>query len=306
MTSPTPYDGSSRPFSIGLKSIDAPRWLDPPGDDLPAMLAEKDRLVAERPGDVFAAEPETEAAQREVLDLVSGFALTGYPETWRRLGSGIEVAGRLVETESPAEPPLQAAGRLVADDLVLMRRGDDGWRLAAASLCFPSSWVLREKFGRPIGDIHGPVPGFAAGTRNDELIARMFDKLQPAAIVERFNWSLQGNAALFHPLPDRVRDERARVAQSQFGDADPTASAFIRVERQSLRKLPVSGDILFTIRIHLDPMRWIATRPDGSELALSFAGQLAGLNEAELAYKGLSADRDGLVRALRARAATDG
>ena len=28
---------------------------------------------------------------------------------------------------------------------MLMRRGEDGWRLAAASLCFPSSWSLRGK-----------------------------------------------------------------------------------------------------------------------------------------------------------------
>lgn len=210
MPAPTPYDGTSRPFSIGLRPVEPENWLDIAGDDPAQMLAEKDRLIAERPRDVFAAEEKTDAAQREVLALVADFVTGGRSGRWRRDGSGITVAGRTIEIERPREPPLQAAGRLVADDFVLMRNGPDGWRLAAASLCFPSSWVLAEKFGKPIGEIHGPVPGFAAGTRNDELISRMFDRLQPAVIVERFNWSLQANASLFHPLADKARDERAR------------------------------------------------------------------------------------------------
>jgi hypothetical protein len=299
MSSPTPYDGSSRPFSIGLKPVDHSRWLDPPGDDGPAMIVEKERLIAERQEDVFAAEDGTEAAQREILDLIADHVTTGNPPIARREDSGIAIGGRTVEITNPREPALQAAARLVPDDLVLMRKGDDGWRLAAASLCFPSSWVLAEKFGRPMSEIHRPVPGFAAGTRNDELISRMFDKLQPAVVVERFNWSLQGNAALYHPLPDRDRDHRAHSPRSRFPGTDPAATAFIRVERQSLRKLPLSGDILFTIRIHLDPMSWLAGRPDSSALAASFADQLSALNGEEVAYKGLTADRDRLVQALR-------
>ncbi len=41
-----------------------------------------------------------------------------------------------------------------------MRRGEEGWRLAVGALCFPSSWQLTEKFGKPMSGIHEPVPGF--------------------------------------------------------------------------------------------------------------------------------------------------
>ena len=38
--------------------------------------------------------------------------------------------------------------------------GADGlYRLIGGVLCFPSSWVLRDKLGRPISEVHGPVPG---------------------------------------------------------------------------------------------------------------------------------------------------
>ncbi len=135
-----------------------------------------------------------------------------------------------------AMPPLKAASLLVQEDLILMRRGDNGWRLAAGSLCFPSSWTLTEKFGRPLQEIHRPVPGFGPDTRNNELINRMFDRLhQP---VLRFNWSIQAGDALYHPLSHEGRVERAETRPSRFGDADLNAAAFIRVERQTLRKLP--------------------------------------------------------------------
>ena len=52
--------------------------------------------------------------------------------------------------------------------------------------------------------------------------------------------------------------------RSRFGDVEAAARAFIRVERQTLRKLPVTGDILFTIRIHLDPMAALR-EPSGAD-----------------------------------------
>jgi len=284
----TPYDGSATPFTIGLKPLDLTEWLEIDALHMP-YLAEKRRLFAERPADVFAEEADTREAQREVLDLIRG---------WLE-----EHAPALPRPDGAADaPPLKTASLMVQEDLVLMRRGEDGWRLAAASLCFPSSWSLAEKFGRPLRDIHIPVPGFGPGTRNDIVIGRIFDNLAVDRPVERANWSLQNNPALYHPLSDLERDTRAAARPSRFGSDDPVAAAFIRVERQTLRRLPRSGDILFTIRIHLDPMAKLAAHPDRARLAAAFAGQLAALDVAQIDYKGLAADRDRLVAALQALA----
>jgi hypothetical protein len=66
----------------------------------------------------------------------------------------------------------------------------------------------------------------------------------------------------------------------------------------------VSRDILFTIRIHLDPLAVLARHPERSTLARSFATQLSLMDTAQLDYKGLTADRDGLIRTLDAMAAS--
>ena len=318
MVQPTPYDGSSEPFTIGLKPLDLADWLDVDAT-FDAQLAEKRRLYAEIPDKVFVEEPDTRAAQQEVLDLIEAHlaeagAASPPPLTPPRKGEGDS------ETLTPPSPlrggvrgggtspdngggqcntpPLVAASLLVQEDLILMRKGEDGWRLAAGSLCFPSSWTLTEKFGLPIHEIHRPVPDFGAGSRNNELITRMFDRLhQP---VLRWNWSIQAGGALYHPLSNAGREERATTRPSRFGDADVNAAAFIRVERQTLRKLPLSGDILFTIRIYLDPLGWIVRHPDRAPIAQSFARQLMALDAAQLDYKGLTADRNRLVAALEA------
>lgn len=303
----TPYDGSSRPFTIGLKPID-PRDLIEPDALLLTYLAEKDRLIGERPDDVFAAEPETGDTQAEVLETLAGYLPARFPQTWSRDGATMAIAGkpgaaaRTVHLSDDARPPLLAAARLVQEDLVIMRKGEDGWRLAAACVCFPSSWTLAEKFSRPLQYIHRPVPGFGAGTRNAEIVTRIFDNLKPGMAVERWNWSLSASNALHHPFSEFARVQRATNGRGKFSCTDP-AAAFIRVERQTLSRLPRSGDILFTIRIHLDPLAVLGRHPARRELAAGFAGQLLELSAEQLAYKGLAEDRDRLVATMRAIAA---
>ncbi len=281
----------SVPFQIGIKPLDPSQWIEVDAL-LPAYLDEKERLEAAVFAQVFRAEPGTEAAQDEVLTRLAAHLLERFPEIYRRAGTVIEIvpAGRRVDLADGSVQPLQRAARLVQEDLVLMRRGPEHWRLAAASLSFPSSWVLAEKFGRPMHEVHGPVPGFGGGTRNAGLIERMFDNCRPETPMIRWNWSLFGDDRLFHPEaghPDRPR----------FADG-----AWLRLERQTFTRLPVSGDLLFSIRIGLRPVESLAADPEGPAIARTLLRQLEGLNDTQLAYKGLLADHT-LLRQMLARLA---
>ncbi|MEO6014323.1 MAG: DUF3445 domain-containing protein [Devosia sp.] len=282
----TPYDGSYKLFQIGVKLLDPAEWLDVDAR-LPDYLDEKARLGAERFGEVFAAEPGTEAAQREVLDLLVPHMLERFPDVYRREGDGIAVAGRHVSLA--AEPALWTAASLVQDDLVLMRRDENGWRLAAGALCFASSWRLADKIGRVMHEVHAPVPGFGAGTRPAELIARMFDSMRPETPMLRWNWSVYGDGELHHPHESPPR---------RFGMGERAETLFLRVERQTLRKLPVGGDILFAIRIYVDPIAALEAHPDAARIAAALIAQLSELSEAQLEYKGLLVERARLVSRL--------
>ncbi|MDI7860523.1 DUF3445 domain-containing protein [Rhizobiaceae bacterium n13] len=293
----TPYDGSSKPFAIGLSPLDPDRWIEP-DDDLGIYLAEKNRLAGIDRNLVFRAELGTEDAQRECLDLLLAHLAERHGATHFRAGSHVELGAHRVDVADGTLPPLYRAGLLVQDDLLILRRRETGWHLVAAHVSFPSSWALDDKIGRPMEEIHAPVPGFQAGTRNASLINRIFDNLQASQPVERWNWSINRTDDLYLP-------------KSKSGPADPVAPAFeplksfVRIERQTLRCLPLSGDIVFTIRIYSDPIKAVLAHPNSAELASKFADQLEALNDDQVLYKGLIDKKNAFVGLLRGASAQE-
>ncbi len=286
----TPYDGSHKPFTIGMSLLDPTDWIEP-DEHLARHLARKDELFAADREIVFREEPETRGAQTEVLALLAEFLPARFPDIWRLGGSRMDIlpAGRTIDLAGD-EPPLLIASRLVQEDLCLMRDGPGGYRLAAASLCFPSSWSLTEKFGMTLDGLHDNVPGypdFLAGR-----MARIFAHMKVEMPVKRLNWSIYTDDDLHHP--------QSKTRPRNWFEEEGEFSAFVRIERQTLRRLPVSGDILFTIKIHVDPLEALRAHPEGARLALSLRDDILSMNAGQLAYKALDRGRDRLVRALEA------
>ncbi|MEM7290360.1 MAG: DUF3445 domain-containing protein, partial [Pseudomonadota bacterium] len=194
----TPFDGSAPPFGIGLRPLDLTNWIEV-DDRLGFYLGEKQRLMREIPDLVWAGDHASEIAQQEVLDLLVTHLLGLFPEIYALREDVVSIAGfGEIDLGDPSRPPLLTAALLIQEDLVLLRKTEDGWRLVAASVCFPSSWVLREKIGKVMHDVHQPVPGFHSGTRNAVMIERIFDNLLIDQPVERFNWSVYNDDELYH------------------------------------------------------------------------------------------------------------
>jgi hypothetical protein len=288
----TPYASGKPSFSIGLSPIDVADWIEQ-DELLVEQLALKETILAQEGAAAFAAIEGSEAGQAEVLQLLVAHLPARYPATYRREGEALRIlpSDRAVALEG--EPPLLVASRLVQEDLLLMRCDGEGWRLVAGSLCFPSTWVLAEKLGRPMDAIHAPVSGYAGKMAG--MVARIFDNLKAEQPVERFNWSIYGDA--------RLRYAQSKQDPLRRFPPDQSAShAHIRVERQTLRRLPLSGDILFTVHVHVDPAAGLVADPRGRELARALHGQLAALSPDELAYKGIVEARELLLASLAALA----
>lgn len=287
----TPYRvGTS--FAIGLSAIDPRHWLEPDAD-LDVFLAEKQRLLDSHHDAVFQQVEGSDAGQRECLALVVAHMVEDHPDLCRRTGDQLEIAGRTIELAAD-RPALITAGSLIQDDLVILSRREDGWHVVAGYVAFPSAWSLREKIGHPMDVVHAQVPGFSGGTRNAAMIGRIFDNLQPDLPAMRMNWSIYPQGDLFWP-PERNAESNRRPFAA--------GTNFVRVERQVLRRLPVTGDIVFSIRIYSDPIGSLATLPNASEVAAALIRRLEGFTPEQLAYKGMAGKKAALIGYLGGLAA---
>lgn len=220
-------------FAIGLAPIAEADWLEG-GEDAPA--ARKDPLFAAVRPLVWAETEGSREGQAEVLALVE------------------QASGRRAGRDDL--PPLYAAARLVPDDLCLMEKRGGDWTLTALSLSAGTFFTAAEVIGRPLSALHGPVPGFE--DRFLARVGRVFEGLRAGLILQRRNWTLTNTAEPHAPDPAAIR---ARIGQI----ADPATDLFVRVERQTLRRLPATGGALFTIRAWRHPLA--ALRDDPVRLA---------------------------------------
>jgi hypothetical protein len=278
----------TRLFQIATQPLDPADWLDPDAH-MAAQLAEKARLRETHLSEIFAELPASFPAQAELLGLLADYLPNRFPDMWQREGEAVRIVPTGQTVLLAGQSPLLTAASLVQDDLLLLSRAEAGWRLVAASLSFPSSWNLSEKIGKVLDAIHGPVPGFGPETRPAQLMARMFDALRPETPMIRWNWSLYGDRRLFHP----------DISPSpRFGTGERADPVHLRIERQTLRKLPETGAIAFTIRISLVDLNELSAHPEAKTIAGQLHAQLEALTPEQLDYKGLATERDRILRRL--------
>jgi Haem-dependent oxidative N-demethylase, alpha subunit-like len=150
-------------------------------------------------------------------------------------------------------------------------------------LCFPAHWRLADKLGRPLEAIHGPVSGF--GERLAAPVDRFFARIQVERPVWRVNWSLVDTPTLF--LPPEHRGHPKPVSAERAGE-----QLWLRVERQTLRRLPLSGDVVFGIHTHVDPL---GDAVDSAEAARALAARIREMPEPMARYKSILPIREPLL-----------
>jgi hypothetical protein len=202
------------------------------------QMALRDRLVAERRDAVIAQVPGSERAVEELFGEVLYFlgGRDGYE--WFE-GGCVRPDGIVVPLDGPDK--LSSLARLVQQDLCVLERPEGAAEhiLSAAALCFPASWTLAEKIGRPLSEVHGPVEEYDAGMAR--RVQRVFDHLRDDRPVWRQNALIYEDPALFQPR----RMEAPRVARG---------GGYLRSEKQVLLRLMESRAVVFSIHTYVVPL----------------------------------------------------
>lgn len=238
-------------LSLRLKPLALDKWIEI-DEDFASQLRFKAELLSDRHAEVFAALPESIAVQQEVLDLLIDHLLMFYPQHYQQQAGNLRntATGEVWHLADFAKKPLELAGRLVQEDwCVLLPQGGESV-LVAGSVCFPSRWRLSEKLGRSLLGIHAPVPGYAEKLAHP--VEGVFDRLRADYPSVRFNWSIVDTPELCLLTTHGEAKVDSTIAIETAGDR-----LWLRVERQTLRRLPKSGGVLFGIRTSIEPLRQV-------------------------------------------------
>ena len=93
--------------------------------------------------------------------------------------------------------------------------------------------MLAEKIGRPLTAIHAPVQPYDAQIAR--RVQRLFDLIRPEQPLFRMNALLYADPTLYQPKSEH--DQRPRSGTRPF----------LRAEKQSLLRLPMTGAVVFSI-----------------------------------------------------------
>lgn len=288
-----PFEAGPYRMALGLTAATDADWFE--FDALyPAEMAERRRLLADHHPEVFATLPVSDAARAEALMRVADNLVTHHP-TWFTRSDGRltnHLTGETWDLANPGQDPLELAGRLVQEDLCIIQVQDQTPIFTAAVLCFPSRWRLEEKIGKQLADVHGPVPIYAE--RLEKPVDRFMRHLKDGHIAARLNWSVLDDPTLFQPTGKWREGANTAITAANAGQ-----SLYLRVERQSLRRLPDSGAVLFGIRVHCYRLDAVISTP---ALAARLAGAARALPDSIVHYKSLRPIRDALLGWLDQRA----
>jgi hypothetical protein len=275
-------------LTMGLRPLDPARWLEV--DDLRAAeLDLKAQLLTEHHGRVVATLPGTAAAGTEVLELVLSHLDYHHPGLVTARPPLLHERSTASTIDTTALHPIDAAARVVQEDLCLMVNDGDSWVLGAASVCFPSRWDLAGKLGQDLAGIHQSVPGYAEAL--GQPTETFFDRLRPERPVWRLNWTLIDHPALHQPDP-ATRIPGPPTDRTAPGERP---GLWLRVERQTLRRLEHTDAVIFTIRTYVSALEdHIQRHP---KVVPALLATLPTVPAATVAYKGW----DGMVGPLLAR-----
>ena len=234
----------------------------------------KRQVLSELPDYYFQAVPGHEIAQWEVLELVLQNLARFSPEQFslRQEGNRWHWHNHLLDEELPFTfgdattlpyAPLDWVGRQVQEDLVILA-GDD-IVLVAGQLCFANDWCLEEKMGLPFWQIHAPIMPIVEPMMR--AAQKFMERLAVGRPVWRTNWSVKITDQL--DMTSRHTPALRQLLTNRLLYLTPETignQAYLRVERQTLTRLPRSEAILFGIHTYQNLLaNELSARPDAAD-----------------------------------------
>lgn len=219
-------------------------------------IALRESLIRQYPEDVIGVTVDSDDliqnAVRELYSyLFTVYLPSRYPAIFKpttgQNGSMVSLTNLVTSETIQASPErlslrhaLETISRNIDEDffILLPHKSEDSdstnviYVLEAYSACFPSGFQPREKLGKKLADIHGPVPGYKA--KLQKSMDRFFARLEAGQLVKRVNWSLTVDEELYSNFDKSAPAFEGTLKKLALEDLDlekvcPCTKPFLRV-----------------------------------------------------------------------------
>ncbi|OJJ57012.1 hypothetical protein ASPSYDRAFT_59436 [Aspergillus sydowii CBS 593.65] len=255
---PRPY----RPFrwsyhqTMSLTKLEPDWWIELE-NTYRKRIAQRKELFAKHGKSVLGSLPGSELACKELMEMVLQFLCARYPQYFSLIDRRI-LKNKILGTEHDvrSKPPLEIIMDNVPEDFGIMLRDDKtgNYFLRAGVICSALGWNVGSKIGLQLHQIHDPIPDYKEKMKFS--MDRFFTKMPVDKPIQRGSWGLEIGEPLYMPPGDP--HEKLRTFQ------DPNLSledCHLRVDWQTLRRLPLSGAIIFNFKALFTPVTEFRDEP---------------------------------------------
>ncbi|KAK2756553.1 hypothetical protein FQN54_005446 [Arachnomyces sp. PD_36] len=256
---PRPY----RPFrwsyhqTMSLTKLDSDWWIEIEGQ-YKERIEHRKGLYAKNGKSILDYLPGSELACKELMEMVLQFICIRYPkhfslsEDKRYFNNGILGIQEDLKTKHPLHVLLDN----VPEDFAIMLRDPEtgDYFLRAGVICSSLGWSLSSKLGLRLHDIHGPIPDYKE--KMQFSMGRYFSKMPTDRPIQRGSWGLEVEKPLYMPPGDP--HELHRLSQSPNLKLN---DCHLRVDWQTLRRLPLSASIIFNFKGLFTPVTEFRDEP---------------------------------------------
>ncbi|KIK63722.1 hypothetical protein GYMLUDRAFT_40781 [Collybiopsis luxurians FD-317 M1] len=228
-------------------------------------IAQRKALYKEHGKKIIDALPGSELACRELMEMVVQFLCARYPNQFQLDRRSGLLHNRILNTsyKLDEEDPLVVLNENVPEDYLLTLPDPKTglYTMVAGVCCSALGWNVSTKIGKPLKDIHDVVPDYKE--KMEFSMDRFFSKMPSDKPIQRGSWGLE----IGQPLYLQPDDPHFALRNKQ----DPNLrleDIFLRVDWQTLRRLPRSGSIVFNFKALFTPFTSFQNEPYIPHIAL--------------------------------------
>ncbi|KAM0181582.1 hypothetical protein ACHAPF_001727 [Botrytis cinerea] len=223
-----------------------------------SRIAERQGLFKQYGKMVLDYLPGSELVTKELMEMCLQFYCARYPAYFSLSADKRTFHNALLKTttEIKSMHPLHVLLNNVPEDFaIVMRNDEDGmYYFRAGVICSSLGWNVATKIGLKLDAIHKPIPDYKE--KMSFSMDRFFTKMSADAPIQRGSWGLEIDSPLF--MPAGHPHEKLREIQKEGLTIE---ECNLRVDWQTLRRLPLSGGVVFNFKALFTPVTEFRDEP---------------------------------------------